>query len=183
MKKAIIAIVAVLIVAGGGAGYYLLTKQDETKNQTNSTTNNDQQSNNSNDSNSPDIAAVLDAVKSKYSTVKETKVFTEENDPNNTLGKEGSYVSGGAFWDTRTEYSDEYDDDKARWGTDAGGAIEVFANKEDATKRVGLLEATQGSFLDAGAVKQIDNIVLRASSKYPKSLQDEMIAFLEEQIK
>ena len=132
-----------------------------------------------------DVTTVLDAVKSKYETVTKTKVFSEETDPNNTLGKTGSYVEGGAFWDTRTKYSNdgEVEEEKARWGTDAGGAIEIFKTTADAADRLNSLKAAQGSILDPGAARRVDNVILRVSYKYPASLQDEILTFLEGQVR
>lgn len=179
MKKVIISLVVVGVIAIGGAGYYFLTNKDEkTSTVASSTAETEKEAKEA--EKSVDIESILEAVKAKYNTVTETKVFTEANDPNETLGKPGSYVSGGAFYDTRTEYDIAGDES---WGTDAGGSIEVFATEADAIKRAKYFsEFDQSSFLSPGAYKQVGNVVVRASSDYPKSIQDEVIAFLAKQV-
>jgi hypothetical protein len=129
------------------------------------------------------IEAVLADVKIKFPTITQTKVFTEANDPNGVLGKEAGYSSGGAFWDSRTGYSED-SSEPGKWGTDAGGAIEVYPNKIDADTRASYLgEFDQSSLLSPGAFKQVGNVVVRASSRLDKSQQDEIIAFLEQKVK
>ena len=183
-KNTIIGISTAVILILAGLVIYLLVSQNN-----NSTEN--QQANQSQTEQSPDItdttsneiddtqlASTMAAMEEEYETVIETKVFTEANDPNNTLGKPGSYTHGAAFWDTRTEYTGE----DPTWGTDAGGAIEVFATTEDAASRAETLRSTQGTILDAGAVEQVDNVVIRVSSKLSASQQNEIIAFLKSQL-
>lgn len=183
MNKALVAIVAVVLLLGVGAGGYYLGKNSVESPETNSTastSDGESEEKVKEDTNSVDVASILTGIESEYETVTETKVFTEANDPNGNLGKQGSYVDGGAFWDTRTDYSNEYSDEPETWGTDAGGSIEVYASEEDAIKRAEYFSNfDQGSFISPGAYKQVSNVVLRASSNYPKSTQDEVISLME----
>ncbi|AHB42296.1 hypothetical protein RAAC3_TM7C00001G0439 [Candidatus Saccharibacteria bacterium RAAC3_TM7_1] len=184
----IVAIAALLIGAVAGYQYkeYEISKKLDEAFSTNNTKNTDTSNDTADSTDSTNettigntkLSEIMDATKGNFSTVTETKVFNEENDPNGTLGKAGSYSHGAAFWDSRTEYTSE----DSTWGTDAGGAIEVFANEEDATSRTETLQGTQGTILDAGAVEQVGNVVLRASSKLPASQQNEIIAFLKSQL-
>lgn len=184
MKKSIvIALVIIGIIGIIGGGYYFLSNKsdgdEKTSTVASSTPETEEKAEKAKDT--VDVENILNAIKSKYATVEEVKVFTEENDPNNLLGKPGSYVSGGAFYDTRTEQDITEDDE---WGTDAGGSIEVYATADDAIKRAEYFnQFDQSSFLSPGAYKQIGNVVVRVSSFYPKSVQDEMIEFLSEQVK
>lgn len=132
-----------------------------------------------------DLAIIMENVKTNFSTVQEVKVFNEANDPYNNLGKTGYYTAGAAFWDTRTEYSEEYisDDEKGKWGASAGGSIEVYPSNEEAKKRIDYMQGFVGNaLLEPGAFKQLDNIVIRASSKLAKSQQDEIMVYLEAQV-
>ena len=184
MKKNIfIAITITIIIILGAAVTYLLVSQktNNSSEQNISGTETDSQSAQSSDKvDDAKLADIMSAVDARFKTVKVTRIFTEANDPNGVLGKPESYTNAAAFWDTRTRYSEENaaPEEKGKWGTDAGGAVEVFANSDDAAHRVDLLKSTQGTVLDAGAVERHDNIVLRASSKLTKSQQDEIINFL-----
>jgi|SRR3989339_41751 len=131
-----------------------------------------------------DLEKIMENVKNNFSTVKEVKIYTEENDPNNhLLGKAGYYMAGAAFWDTRTEYTEEYSEEKGKWGVQAGGSIEVYANSEDAKKRADYLQGLVGTpITDPGAFKQMDTVIIRAAYELKKSEQDEIIQFLETQV-
>jgi hypothetical protein len=126
------------------------------------------------------LPALMANLKKKYPSVKETYIYSESRDPNGNLGKAGYYTAGAEFYDTRTNT----EPDGKAFGADSGGAIEVYANSPDASKRVDYLKAFQGSsFLDPGAFKRINNIVIRASSKYKASDQTDVIQYLTSQIK
>lgn len=129
-----------------------------------------------------DLEKITNNVKDTISTIQETKIYTEDNDPNKNLGKAGYYIQGAAFWDTRTEYSEDYSQEKGMWGTEAGGSIEVYSSSEDAKKRIDYLNAFTGTVLDAGAAEQINNIVIRASSKLKKSEQDAFLTILKKEV-
>ena len=132
-----------------------------------------------------DLASIMEAVKAEFSTVQDTKVLTEENDPYGNLGKAGYYTAGAAFWDTRTEYSEAYKEESelGKWGASAGGMIEVYATDEEAKSRIEYMQAFVGNPLtEPGAFKQIGTVVIRASSELTATQQNEIMAFLEEQV-
>ncbi len=180
-KKLLIVIVALLVLATCSAGaYYLGTKNSKTVVVASSDPQNNQ--NETKSSKSLDLGAIMSAAKTKFPTVTETKVYTEKNDPNGTLGKPGYYVAGAAFFDSRTDYTVDESNPNS-WGADAGGGIEVYSTSKDAATRADYLKGFQGSALtDPGAYKLVDKLILRASDKLTKSQQDEIIAFLESQI-
>src|SRR5690349_7571461 len=74
-----------------------------------------------------DFAALMANAKSHFPTVTATKVYTEQTDPNNLLGKPHQYTAAAAFLDSRTNTSGD------DWGADGGGGIEVYATEADAT--------------------------------------------------
>lgn len=158
---------------------------------TNNSTINDSPAGNSNsiteelkeESNDIDLEQIMTNAKNGIPTVKEIKIYTEDNDPNNSLGKAGYYIEAAAIWDSRSGYSEDYAEEKGKWGTDAGGSIEIYANEKDATNRTEYLGQFSGqSILDPGAFEQVDNIIIRASSNLTKSEQDEIIIFFKEQL-
>lgn len=129
-----------------------------------------------------DLAVMLTDLKNQFSTITETKIFTEENDPNtNSLGKPGQYMSGVAWQDSRTGWTPESESDPNRWGTSAGGSIEVFETEAEAKTRNEYIAAFDGSFLSPGMHKQIGKVVVRISDDLPKSQQDELMTFIESQ--
>ncbi len=118
----------------------------------------------------------MSSVKAKFPTVTVTKVYNEENDPNNDLGKPGAYIQGGAFADSRIESGDTSAID---WGVESGGSIEVFRNESDAKKRMEYLANFQTGLLSVGSTKQVGNAVIRASNDFSKSEQDELTSYIE----
>lgn len=128
-----------------------------------------------------DLSAILVSLQKQYPTVQETYVYTQSKDPNGNLGKTGYYTAGAGFYDTRTNAAPV---ESSAFGVDPGGAIEVYANTNDAAKRVDYLKQFQGRpDLDQGAVEQFDNIVVRASSKYNTADQKQVLDYLIAQVK
>jgi len=183
MKKSILVVImAVAIVILGGGGYLLFKQKDTNESQvaTTGTAANTEEA--KPEDNNSKLEGIMANVRSKFSTVKETKICNETNDPNNSLGKPNEYVACAVFWDTRTNYSNEFDEPKDAWGTDAGGSVEVFKDEADAIARGKKLADFQGSFVDPGAFKQSGVYVVRASSELPKSQQDDVTAYLMTQL-
>lgn len=123
------------------------------------------------------IASVLSQLEAQYETVTETRVYTEDTDPNKTLGKPGSYVAAGAFKDSRVTETVVEDN----WATDAGGSIEIFASNEEAEKRYKLLQSFNGTFLASGS-ELVGNVVIRTSNGLTASQQKELTEFLKENL-
>lgn len=178
MKKALLITGAlVVIAAAGGGGYALLSNKNQnaptnTATTTNTTSSVQQQKH-------LNLDTLLANLKAKYPTVQQTYVYSQSQDPNGNLGKAGYYTAGAEFYDTRTNTSP----DGNAFGADSGGAIEVYANSSDAAKRAAYLQQFQGNgALDPGAFKQVDNVVVRASSQYNASEQTDMISYLAAQV-
>ena len=80
-----------------------------------------------------DAGALVEAMAAAGVPIKLIKVYTEEDDPNELLGRPGGYVAKSAFSDSRVKAS-------AVKGTGAdaierGGSIEVYADRAGAVKR------------------------------------------------
>ena len=82
--------------------------------------------------------------------------YTEENDPNELLGRPNQYTSKVNFADSRI--TEQYDIEN----NPVGGSIEVFSNSGDATKRKDYVDAIQSQI---GALTQytyqFDNVLMR----------------------
>lgn len=177
-KKLLILGIIVLLSISAGA-YYLGTQNSKTVVVTSAQKPSSSQAATTKQKKEVDLVAAMNAVKAKFPTVEQSYIYTEQQDPNNNLGKPGYYVAGANFYDTRTSTPP----DGAAFGTDSGGAIEVYSTSADAAKRADYLKSFQGNgMLDPGAYKQVGRFVLRASSKYTKSQQDEVLAFLVTQV-
>ena len=189
----ITAAVTILIIATAAGTYYIVSSQSSTQStdQTTTTPTSNNTTQQATVNTAPvveqplDLETIMGNVKTQFTTVQDTKIYTEENDPNdNQLGKPGFYTAGAAFWDTRTKFSEEYSEEKGAWGVEAGGSIEVYATEQDAATRAAYLNQFAGNaLLDPGALQQVGKVVVRASYKFTKSQQDEIIAFLAEQVK
>ncbi|MBI2798553.1 hypothetical protein HYX70_04695 [Candidatus Saccharibacteria bacterium] len=169
----VIAIIVALLVVGGGAYYFIWG------NKTQVTTNNGTASVESNTNKKQlNVEQILANVKAKYPTVTEVKIYSEQNDPNNQLGKPGYYIAGGAFADSRAGGISD-----SNWGAEAGGSIEIYQTEADAAKRTEYLKQFQGNaLLDPGAYKQIGVVIVRASSKLTASQQAEIVDYLASQV-
>ena len=69
---------------------------------------------------------------------------TEDNDPNGHLGKAGGYTATVYFTCDWVNQSNVYGNTIIEKGTDGGGAIEVYANVEDAESRNSYLAGFDG---------------------------------------
>lgn len=78
----------------------------------------------------PSSEALLIELKSKNENLTEIEAFTQENDPNEKLGRPGYYISKADFSDSRLEQIGEYL---------CGGTIETFGNKKDCQSRADYL--------------------------------------------
>jgi len=131
------------------------------------------------------INSIFDELKSKASTVKLARIYDEDTDPNNLIGKQGQYQYAGSFYDTRSGYEPTDDNlnpiaiEDDLFGTDAGGAVEVFVDKDDAEARGEYLGQYQTGLVQAGAYRVINNVVLRVSPELKASEQNELLDIME----
>ncbi len=98
---------------------------------------------------------------------------TENNDPNEKLHKAGGYTSAVFFASSNTPAS-EKTGNPVNDGTDGGGCIEVYTNKEDANKRNYYLSAFDGTIFDSGSHSVYGTIIIRTSTKLTASKQKEL---------
>ena len=110
-------------------------------------------------------------------TIMGIQACTEEHDPNGKLHKSGGYIGCIYFLDKqvdRNELSIEPGEDIVDVGTDGGGAIEIYANTDDANKRNDYLANFDGSLLDSGSHSVIGTIVVRTSTELTATQQKKL---------
>ena len=106
--------------------------------------------------------------------IKDYAPVTEDNDPNGKLGKKGGYTALVYFSHEGVDQSEFFDEDVIEKGTDAGGAIEVYANEKDANARNEYLAGFDGGMLSSGSHTVIGTCVIRTSDNLPASKQKEL---------
>ena len=111
--------------------------------------------------------------------VVDARAVTEDQDPNGNLHKTGGYTSTVYFESKNVDQSDiyisgEYSDVLIDKGTDAGGAIEVYENVEDAEKRRDYLATYDGTIYANGTHTVIGTVLVRTSNKLTATQQKEL---------
>ena len=111
--------------------------------------------------------------------VADARAVTEDQDPNGNLHKAGGYTSTIYFESKTVNQSDvyvsgEYADVLIDKGTDAGGAIEVYENVEDAEKRRDYLATYDGTIYANGTHTVIGTVLVRTSNKLTATQQKEL---------
>ena len=111
--------------------------------------------------------------------VVDARAVTEDQDPNGNLHKAGGYTSTVYFESKNVDQSDiyisgEYSDVLIDKGTDAGGAIEVYENVEDAEKRRDYLATYDGTIYANGTHTVIGTVLVRTSNKLTATQQKEL---------
>ena len=114
--------------------------------------------------------AVIECLE-KVPGISEIEAVTEENDPNGMLNKADSYIACVYFSYVLVDEDELYGDGLIDCGTDAGGCIEVFADKEDAKKRNEYLATFDGSPLSSGSHTVSGTVVIRTSDLLTASQQ------------
>lgn len=97
--------------------------------------------------------------------IADVRAVTEDNDPNGNLNKEGGYTSTVYFESKNINQNEVYGTDLIDKGTAAGGAIEVYANEDDANKRAEYLATFDGSIFASGTHKVIGTVLIRTSNE------------------
>ena len=111
--------------------------------------------------------------------VADVRAVTEDQDPNENLHKAGGYTSTIYFESKTVNQSDvyvsgEYADVLIDKGTDAGGAIEVYENVEDAEKRRDYLATFDGTIFANGTHTVIGTVLVRTSNELTATQQKEL---------
>ena len=106
------------------------------------------------------------------------EAVTEQNDPNGKLGKQGGYSATVYFSsdlvDSSKTYADEAYTGIPAVGADGGGAVEVYANVDDAQERDAYLGAFDGGLLSSGSHVVVGTCVVRTSDLLTASQQQTM---------
>jgi len=114
--------------------------------------------------------------------VKEIAAVTEDHDPNGLLNKAKGYTSTVYFSLSQVDQSNVFGSDIIDKGTDAGGAVETYANVEDAENRSDYLGALDGTVLSSGSHMVLGTMVVRVSDELTasqqKKMQDKIVAAL-----
>lgn len=108
--------------------------------------------------------------------VGDISAVTEDNDPNGQLGKDGGYTATVYFTSPLVDQSNVIGSSVIEKGTDGGGAIEVYANADDANKRRDYLAAFDGGILSSGSHEVVGTVLVRTSNKLTASQQDQLEA-------
>lgn len=103
--------------------------------------------------------------------IADVRAVTEDNDPNGKLNKPGGYTATVYFESKNVNQANVYGTDLIDKGTDAGGAIEVYANEEDAIKRNDYLASFDGGIFASGSHKVVGTVLIRTSDELPASKQ------------
>lgn len=106
----------------------------------------------------------------------DVRAVTEDNDPNGNLNKPGGYTATVYFESKKVDQSKVYGTTLIDKGTDAGGAIEVYAKEEDAKKREEYLAGFDGSILVSGTHKVVGTVLIRTSNELTATQQKKLEA-------
>ena len=96
---------------------------------------------------------------------------TEAQNPDGILGKDGGYVACVYFSHSAINQATIPGDSIVAKGTDAGGAVEVYATLEDAQARVDYLAGFDGTILYSGSYAIVGTTVVRTSYKFSDEQQ------------
>lgn len=99
----------------------------------------------------------------KVDGISEVACVSNENDPNQMLGKEGGYTGCVYFSLSDIDLATVRGDDAISRGTDGGGAVEIFETKEDALRRCDYLDQFKGTLLYSGSYAAVGTLVIRTS--------------------
>ena len=100
-----------------------------------------------------------------------TQAVTEELNPDGLLGKDGGYTSCIYFTVAATLPASVPGKSIVEKGTDAGGAVEVYATLADAEARVEYLAGFDGTVLYSGSYAIVGTMVIRTSYKLSNEQQ------------
>lgn len=108
---------------------------------------------------------------SNVSSISGTQAVTEDLDPDQLLGKDGGYSACVYFTVTSIDASTVPGNTIVEKGTDAGGAVEVYATVEEAQARCDYLSGFDGTILYSGSYAIIGTMVIRTSYKLDNNQQ------------
>lgn len=100
---------------------------------------------------------------SELGNVTGTEAVTIETDVNGLLGKDGGYQNCVYFSLACIDQKEIPGETIAQKGTDCGGSVEIFSNKEDAEARCNYLSQYDNTILYSGSYAIIGTMVIRFS--------------------
>ena len=101
----------------------------------------------------------------------EIQAVTEDCDPNNLLNKAGGYYACIYFSYSLVNQDEVLGNTLIEKGTDAGGCIEVYSDKNAANKRNDYLSSFDGTIFASGSHKVIGTLIVRTSDSLTASQQ------------
>ena len=110
----------------------------------------------------PSLADVMSKLE-HVDSVKNCQAVTKENDPNQSLGKEGGYKDCVYFMVDQIDEKEVDGNDAVAKGTDGGGAIEIYKTIKDAEARCDYLSGFDNTILYSGSYAIIGTMVVRTS--------------------
>ena len=115
-------------------------------------------------------------------TITDIAAVTEDHDPNEQLGKQGGYIGCIYFTDSQVDRSLIYKqtNDVIDVGTEGGGAIEIFANKQDAEVREAYLASFDGTAFTGGSHRIVGTCLVRTSYHLSASQQNTLTDQIEQ---
>ena len=121
----------------------------------------------------------------RVDTITAMAPVTEDHDPNRQLNKQGGYIGCIYFTDSQVDrsqlYIEEGEDNVIDVGNDGGGAVEIFATKEDAETRNSYIGTFDGNGLvKAGSHYVVGTCVVRTSDYLNGTQQKELTAKITE---
>lgn len=118
----------------------------------------------------------------RIDTITEMAPVTEDHDPNNKLNKQGGYIGCIYFRDLRVDWSKvtvspgKDKNDVIDIGNDGGGAIEIYANTQDAVARDTYISnlGSSGLFVKAGSHVVAGTLLVRTSDELTGTQQKQL---------
>ena len=139
-------------------------------NSENSSTTSSSESNTDKILNNPTQQYVIQCLE-KVPGILEIEAVTEDTDPMNNLNKPGWYTAHIYFSYQLVNQEDVYGENLIDKGTVAGGSIEVYKTKSDATERNEYLSAFDGGVLSSGSHTVVGTCVVRTSNELTATQQ------------
>lgn len=100
------------------------------------------------------------------------EAVTEHNDPNGLLNKDGGYISCVYFSLDVIDQDNVYGTTLVDKGTDAGGCVEIYANKKDALNREKYLSSFDATMFASGSHEVVRTCVIRVANSLTASQQN-----------
>lgn len=125
----------------------------------------------------PTEAFVIERIKA-VDGITGVSAVTEDNDPNELLGKQGGYTAQVFFSYNLIDQNSVLGNSIIEKGTDCGGSIEVYNTVEEAEKRNDYLASFDGGMFATGSHNVVGTIIVRTSNDLTASQQKDLEAKL-----